>query len=212
MASDLERAKQTAVNAAKAVIKIYDFAASVLEELAKAVDEESELKLGRYPLYNALMDARVIRRHTKSRSLGESKLCRYIFSRFSLPQSSGSELDRGPLCVPFILVSLVNKEHRPPEIVYGVIEKIEGKEDDRVFCQYFLLWLNECLNEICGLALQRDYGWQVKEAEVSGRAEASRLRANVSFQRMPLLDINEDNLPDRARTIAEWFKSWLSLD
>ena len=48
MDTDLEKANRTAVDAAKAMIKIFDFAASVLEELAETVAGESSLKLGRY--------------------------------------------------------------------------------------------------------------------------------------------------------------------
>ena len=42
MDADLEKANRTAVDAAKAMIKIFDFAASVLEELAEIVAEGEE--------------------------------------------------------------------------------------------------------------------------------------------------------------------------
>ena len=65
MDTDLEKANRTAVDAAKAMIKIFDFAASVLEELAETVAGESSLKLGRYDAVRyAMQDARIIQRYT----------------------------------------------------------------------------------------------------------------------------------------------------
>ena len=71
MDTDLEKANRTAVDAAKAMIKIFDFAASVLEELAKTVAEESNLKLGRYDVLRyAMQDTRIIQRYTGRHSRG----------------------------------------------------------------------------------------------------------------------------------------------
>jgi len=204
MQSDLEKAEQTAVDAAKAMIKVFDFAISVLEELSKAVADASGLKLGRYDQVRlSMQDARVIRRYTKSRSYGEARVQRYIFSLFSIPiDSMKTAISR----YPFLLVSLVNAEKRPPSIIYGVIDKIAGKEKtDKDFVEFFLFWLNEELETICSQAKRRVYGWEIQH-ELSGRADANRLEAKALFQVTKLFDISgEEALSERATEIGKWF-------
>ena len=209
MQVDLNKAEQTAVDAAKAMIKVFDFAASVLEELSKAVAEATDLKLGQYDAVRlSTQDARVIRRYTKSRSYGEARVQRYLYSLFSIPP----DLFKTPEDQhPFLLVSLVNVESRPPSLIYGIVKKIEGNEKtDKDFVDFFLLWLNEELNAICQQAERREYGWEL-EHQLSGRADANKLRARVSFQAMRLFDISsEEQLSERATAVAKWFTDLLS--
>ena len=210
MGSYLEQAEQTAVDAANAIMKLLDFASSVLEELAKAVADVSGLRFAKDNIARLNMqDARVIRRYTKPRSLGEVRIHRYIYTVYSIPsEQSYSTKDLHP----FLLISLVNREERPPEVIYGIVQKIEGEEkSDRDFIEYFLLWLNEQLSRICVLAEKREYGWEVTQ-EISGRADANKIKARVSFQVTKLLDITSDELlSERASAIAKWFKDRLGL-
>jgi hypothetical protein len=210
MDSYLEQAEQTALDAANAIIKLLDFSSSVLEELSKAVADVSGLKFAQYNIARLNMqDARVIRRYTKSRSLGEVRVHRYIYTLYSMPsEKTYSTRD----LYPFLLISLLNKEERPPEVVYGTIQKIAGEEkSDKDFIEYFLLWLNEQLGQIYGLGEKKEYGWEVTQ-EISGRADANKIKAKVSFQVTKLLDITSDELlSERASTIAKWFIDRLGL-
>jgi hypothetical protein len=210
MGTDLKKAEQTAVDAAKVVIKVFDFATSILEELSKAIADSSELKLGKYDQTRlGIQDARVIKRYTKSRSYGETRFQRYIYSLFSIPHEPAiSPINR----YPFLLVSLVNVESRPPGIVYGLIKKIEGQEKtEKDFLEFFLLWLSEELNKICSQAKKREHTWEI-ERELPGRAEANRLKAQVSFQKSRLFDISsEEYLSERATNIGNWFEKMLNL-
>ena len=112
---------------------------------------------------------------------------------------------------PFLLVSLVNIEKRPPGIVYGIIEKIKGHEKtDKDFVDFFLLWLNEHLKTICSQTEKKDYGW-VLNHKLSGKADANKLTARVLFHVTRLFDITtEEDLSERAATIGEWFTDLLS--
>ena len=126
---------------------------------------------------------------------------RYLYSLFSIPDELMATAT-GTLHKAFLLVSLVNQEERFPEIVYGILEQIEGTEKtEKEFCEFFLLWLNEQLDQICkSSGTQTDHGWET-EGQVSGRAEANRLKARLTFQRTTLFDISEENLPERAEMI-----------
>lgn len=210
MESNLEKAEQTAVDAAKAMIKVFDFASSVLEEISKSITEISDLKVGQYDLVRlSTQDARLIRRHTKSRSYGEARVQRYIYTLLSIPGDVvRSPKDRHP----FVLVSLANAEGRPPSICYGIVRKMEGQEKtDKDYLDCFLLWINEKLNEICRLAEKKEHGWEIEE-EITGKTEASRLRAHIQFQQTKLFDIiNEELLSERASMIANWFIDRLGM-
>ena len=153
-------------------------------------------------------DARVIRRYTKSRSYGEARVQRYLYSLFSIPPDLFNTPEDQH---PFLLVSLVNVECRPPSLIYGIVKKIEGNEKtDKDFVEFFLLWLNEELNAICQQGERREYGWEV-ENQLSGRADVNKLRASVSFQFTKLFDISsEEQLSERATAVAKWFTDWLS--
>lgn len=207
MGTDLQKANLTAVDAGKAMIRIFDFAASVLEELSRGVEDSSGLKVGRYDRVRlSTQEARVIQRYTNSRNKGDSRVQRYVYSLFSPVERSEDHLR-----FPFLLISLVNAEGRPPGIVYGIVQKIEGKaRTNREYCEYFLLWVNERLNEICCPDHGVDYGWQVRH-ELAGSAGDKRLIARVSLQTTNVFDINEDNLSERAKTIAQWFNDRLGL-
>jgi len=112
---------------------------------------------------------------------------------------------------PFLLVSLANVEGRPPGIIFGLIHKLAGQEkDDRKFAEIFLLWLNERLEEICRSASHKEYGWEL-EQELVGTTEVSRLKAQVSFHKDRLFDITDENLAERGRVIADWFKDRLPV-
>lgn len=210
METDLQKAERTAVDAARAIVKIFDFAYSVLEPISKSVAENSGLK-GAHQDYVRLsiQDARLIRRLIKSRSYGETRLQRYLYSSFSIPSDTPKSQKED---TPFILVSLVNSEERPPSICYGIIGKIEGREKrDRDYLDCFLLWINEKLNEACGSAEKREYGWEL-QTEITGKTEASRLKAHIQFQQTKLFDIvNEDILTERALMIANWFNDRLEV-
>jgi hypothetical protein len=210
MDADLEKANRTAVDAAKAMIKIFDFAASVLKELAETVEEESSLELGRYDAVRyAIQDARIIQRYARRHSRGESQVRRYLYSLFSIPDELTATATGTPHKA-FLLVSLVNQEERFPEIVYGILEQIKGIEKtEKDFCEFFLLWLNEQLDQICKSGTQTDHGWEI-EGQVSGRAEANKLKARLAFQRTTLFDISEENLPERAEMIVKWFNDRLA--
>ena len=203
---NLTKAEKTAVDAAKAMIKIFDFSESVLEALSRAVTEASGLKVGKYDLVKlSTQDARVIRRYTKSQSHGESRVQRYIYTLYSSPSSKKKLL-------PFILISLVNKDGLPPGIVFGIVEKIQGEEKtDNDFIGYFLLWINEQLKDIREHEGRKKLGWEI-EHELSGKADMKKLRARVSFEECGLFDItSEEMLSERAMTISNWFKERLQL-
>ena len=204
METNLEKAERTAVDAARAMIKTFDFASSVLEETSKSVAETSGLKVGKYDLFRlSTQDARLIRRYTKSRSYGEARVQRYMYSLFSIP-SDMVESSRD--IHPFILISLVNVEARAPSICYGIMRKIQGHDQNHQgFLDCFFLWINEKLTEICRLAEEKEYGWEI-EQEITGKTETSRLRAHVQFQQARLFDItSEEFLSERASMIANWF-------
>ena len=206
MDSHLEKANRTAVDAGKAMIKLFDFAASVLEELSKGVEDSSGLKVGRYDRVRlSTQEARVIQRYTNSRNKGDSRVQRYVYSLFSPVERSEDP------CFPFLLVSLVNVEGRPPCIVYGIVQKVEGRaRTDREYCEYFLLWVNERINEICCPDHKKDYGWEARH-ELAGSAGDKRLTARVSLQTTGLFDITEETLSERAKTISQWFNDRLGL-
>ncbi|MBW1668484.1 MAG: hypothetical protein JRJ66_10610 [Deltaproteobacteria bacterium] len=210
MENDLEKAERTAVDAAKAVVKTFDFAYSILGEISKSIAETSSLKVGQHNFVRlSTQDARLIRRHTKSRSYGESRIQRYLYSLLSVTgETAKSPKDRHP----FILVSLANTEGRPPSICYGIIRKLEGQEkSDKDYLDCFLLWINEKLKEICGSAKKAEHGWEIEE-EITGKTEASKLRAHIQFQQTKLFDItNEELLSERATMITNWFLERLGM-
>lgn len=204
MWSELEKAERTAVDGAKAVIKTFDFAYSILEEVSKSIVETSDHKAGQYDVCRlSTQDAKLIRRHTKSRSYGEARIQRYLYTLFSIPEEDKkSPKERHP----FLLASLVNKEGRPPYLCFGIIRRTEGKEKtERDYLECFLLWNNEELDEICRSAEKSEYGWQIEE-EITGNTDASKLRAHIQFQQARLFDISdEEQLTERAIMMANWF-------
>ena len=136
---------------------------------------------------------------------------RYLYSLFSIPDELTATATGTPHKA-FLLVSLVNQEERFPQIVYGILEQSEGiiEKTEKEFCEFFLLWLNEQLDQVCKSGTQTDHGWEI-EGQVSGRAEANRLKARLTFQRTTLFDISEENLPERAEMIVKWFSDRLAL-
>lgn len=138
MANEIDRAEETAVHAAQAMIRVVNFGDSVLEALTKAVAEvpESPLRPGSRVRLST-QDARLIGRYATPANLGETRIQRYLYSLFSLTAGSAPQSKN---IYPFLLVSLVNAEGRPPLLVYGLIEKLEGREEKaKYFCEYFLL-------------------------------------------------------------------------
>lgn len=190
-----KKAEETAVNAVKAIIKIYDFTASVLVELARNIRDLTGFKIGRYNyLRHPKQDQRVLKRYLKNpQSFGEIWVKRYFSTLFSL------DTDK----FPFLLASLINSEMRPPALIYGVLQKLDGQ--DTYFCDYYFLWLNERLDEICKPTNRKEYGFDIEET-LSASSEQNKLKAHISFQITPLLDINDKNLPEHVTNIVEWFK------
>jgi len=196
MEQNIEKAENTAINAAKAYIKLLDFAASVISALAQSVELNTDLKIKEQPLRYSGQSANYIKRYTKSKSLGELQIRRYIYTLFEAIKKKGSDF------IPFLLISLVNNESRPPNIVFGLLKKIEGEEKTiKDFCEFYLLWINEQFNEI-----KENHGNTIREHELSGSAEYRKLKAFVVFGEERLLDISQHNLKEKAEKITNWFK------
>ena len=204
MGDKLLKSEETAVAAARAMIKTFDFAYSILEELSKTIAETTELRINQSDICRlSTQDARLIRRHTRSRSYGEARIQRYLYSLFSIPDS---HMRPNGNSYPFVLISLANKEGRAPHICFGILTKLQGEEKtDKDFLECFLLWINEEFDEICRSANKKDYGWET-EGEITGKTEMSKLRARIQFQNSRLFDIgNEEQLTERANMLANWF-------
>jgi len=137
------------------------------------------------------------------------RIQRDIYSLFSIPDSDAkTNEDRHP----FITIFLVNKECRALHICYGIITTLQGQEKaDRDFLECFMLWINEEFDEISRSASKKDYGWEIG-GEITGKTEMGKLRAHIQFQNFRLFDIgNEEQLMDRANTVAAWFTERIQI-
>ena len=209
--SDLEEAEKTAIDAAEAILKVFDFAIPVLRELSRLVADNTSLSLHEYDqVHHSLMDEAVVTRFIKS----HSRIHRFVYSLFLLDKKDGHAGKAKSESVPFILVSLINSEdRRPPCIVYGVLKRLSKAESmtDKNFAGFFMFWLNENLNKISLPENMKGDGWELKH-ELKGNVGKEKLQALVSFQvKKHLFDITEDNLGEQAEIIAGWFGKHLNL-
>lgn len=210
MTTDLQRAEQTAVNAADAMVRILDYAVSVLDELLRAVAKVSGLRLARSDAVRfSNRDPLVIRRYVEDAGPGASKVQRFAFGLFTVPfQLAKSTKSQA---MPFMMISLVNREGRPPSLLYGLIKDREGRvRTEEQFGEYVLLKLNEDLDALREGSKRKKHGWTLR-VDAPGRADTNRLKATVDFDEMPLFDTDESNLGERAEEVGRWLRERLGV-
>jgi hypothetical protein len=207
MSSDLKKAEQTSVNAARAMVRLLDFATDVLREISKTVSVSNSYRMVRTdPVRFSTNDHFVLKRYTSGDGPGDMWPKRYLFAPFVMPHAQIQEAGGGRL-YPFIHVSLINSEDRAPSILYGFLRDADGRErHQEVFLENYLMWLNEGLSGIKKKAKSSKNGFVIDQ-KLPARAETQMLTARVVFDEMPLLDITGTNLPERANKVVDWFRT-----
>jgi len=198
-----ELAEQTAINASKAVIALFDFAIAILEDVSRHVSATLDFHTGK-SVHFASTEANLFDKFVKTRI----QLPRFLYLRFFIGESHLGAAKAKSQHIPFVMASIINRENRPPGLIYGIINRDPAKtqEDDGPFLRPFLFWLNEDLNQIyLPSGDKRIYGHTLTK-QLSSKGYFSKYSAKVSFQTEPLLAITRDSLPERADAIAEWFR------
>ena len=205
MSSELRKAEQTALDAARATARLINFANAVLRELATAVATHNRFRMLRTdPVRVSTGEQPLLLRYARAKTAGDLLPLRYLFAPFVAPhaklQAAGSERVQ-----PFVLASLINSEERPPSVVYGFLRDTEGRErHEEIFLEHFVLWLNETLGEAKAKASTFRDSYVVDQV-LAARYGSHTVSARIIFREMPLLDINAENLPPRCQQLAEWF-------
>lgn len=212
MTTDLQRAERTAVNAADAMVRILDYAVSVLDELLRAVAKVSGLRLARSDAVRfSNRDPLVIQRYVEDAGPGASRVQRFAFGLFTVPFQFAGPNKAKSKAMPFMMISIVNREGRPPSLLYGLIKDREGRvRTEEQFGEYVLFRLNEDLDTLREGAKRKKHGWTLR-VDAPGRADANRLEATVEFDEMPLFDTDESNLGERAEEIGRWLRERLGV-
>jgi len=184
-----ELAEQTAINASKAVIALFDFAIAILEDVSRHVSATLDFHTGK-SVHFASTEANLFDKFVKTRI----QLPRFLYLRFFIGESHLGAAKAKSQHIPFVMASIINRD------------PAKTQEDDGPFLRPFLFWLNEDLNQIyLPSGDKRIYGHTLTK-QLSSKGYFSKYSAKVSFQTEPLLAITRDSLPERADAIAEWFR------
>ena len=191
MVSDeqVKNADKTAVNAFEATKRIYDLAFIAWPKISADIGEQLGLKINHgwgsvkasfINQYGSLTEAEV------------NILKRHFYTTFSTTKAKQLKDD----VVPFILFSIVTRRFEQPQLIYGVLSKVNWGQSEAIEIDPFMYEISE----------KRDQ----KPLEVRGVTTMSkRGTADVEFGYFPLFAITDDTIGDITNEIVNWFNERL---
>ncbi len=186
----IKKAEETARNAFEATKRIYDLAFIAWRKMSADIGEQLGLKAS----YGwGRVDAGFINQYGRLSEAEVSILKRYVYTTFG--STKAGELKHN--MVPFILFSIANRRLEPPQLIYGVLTKVDWGQGQSMEIEPFMYEISEKREQ--------------KPLEVRAVKTVSKKgSANVEFESLSLFRITDDTIGDITKEIVDWFNAHLT--
>jgi len=186
----IKKAEETARNAFEATKRIYDLAFIAWRKMSADIGEQLGLKAS----YTwGRVDAGFINQYGRLTEAEVSILKRYVYTTFA--GTKAGELRHN--MVPFILFSIANRKLEPPQLIYGVLTKVDWGQGQSMEIDPFMYEISEKREQ--------------KPLEVRAVKTVSKKgSANVEFESLSLFGITNDTIGDITKEIVDWFNAHLT--
>ena len=185
----IKNADKTAANAFEATKRIYDLAFIAWQKMSVDIGEQLSLKINRgwgsvkasfINQYGSLTEAEV------------QILRRYVYTTFSKPKARQLKDD----VVPFILFSIATRRFEQPQLIYGVLRKVDWEQSEAIEIDPFMYEISEKRKQ--------------EPLEVHGvTATGKKGSAEVEFGHFALFAITDDTIGNITTEIVTWFEERL---
>lgn len=185
----IKNADKTAVNAFEATKRIYDLAFIAWQKMSVDIGEQLSLKINRG--WGSLK-ASFINQYGSLTEAEVQILRRYVYTTFSKTKDRQLKDD----VVPFILFSIATRRFEQPQLIYGVLRKVDWGQSESIEIDPFMYEISEKRKQ--------------EPLEVRGvTATGKKGTAEVKFGYFPLFAITDDTIGDITNEIVNWFNEGL---
>ena len=187
MVSDeqIKNADKTAVNAFEATKRIYDLAFIAWHKMSVDIGEQ----LGRKVNYGwGSVKSSFINQYGSLTDAEVNILKRYLYTTFSTTKARQLEDN----IVPFILFSIATRRFEQPQLIYGLLRKVNWGQSEAIEIDPFMYEISE---------KRKQEPLEVRGVTTTGK----RGTAEVDFGYFPLFAITDDTVGDITNEIVNWF-------
>jgi hypothetical protein len=191
MVSDeqIKNADKTAANAFEATKRIYDLVFIAWRKITEDIGEQLGLKIKHEW---GSVKASFINQYVSLTEAEVNILKRYFYTTFSATKAKKLKDD----VVPFILFSIATRKFDQPQLIYGLLRKVNWGQSEAIEIDPFMYEISEKRKQ--------------EPLEVRGVNTASkRGTAEVDFSHFPLFAITDDTVGDITSEIVNWFNERL---
>lgn len=185
----IKNADKTAANAFEATKRIYDLVFIAWHKMSADIGEQLSLKIN----YGwGSVKASFINQYGSLTEAEVNILKRYLYTTFSKTKARRLQDD----VVPFILFSVATRRFEQPQLIYGVLSKVDWGQSEAIEIDPFMYEISESRDQ--------------KPLQVRGVIIVSkRGTAEVEFGSSPLFAITDDTIGDITNEIVNWFNEKL---
>jgi len=191
MVSDeqIKNSDKTALNAFEATKRIYDLAFIAWHKMSVDIGEQLGLKINHGW---GSVKASFINQYGRLTEAEVNILKRYLYTTFSTTKARRLKDD----IVPFILFSIATRKFDQPQLIYGLLRKVNWGQSEAIEIDPFMYEISEKRKQ--------------EPLEVRGVTTSSkRGTAEVDFGYFPLFAITDNTVGDITNEIVNWFNERL---
>jgi len=186
----VKKANDTAKIAFEATKRIYDLAFVAWEKISADIGEQLSLKINRGW---GRVNAPFINQYGRLTEAEVWVLKRYVYTTFSKTKARQLKDD----VVPFILFSIATRKFEQPQLIYGVLSKVNWGQSEAIEIDPFMYEISEKRKQ--------------EPLEVRGvTSMGKRGSTDVEFESFPLFAITDDTIGDITKRVLDWLDDRLT--